>query len=210
MGPYGTLWRHRFDHILKILKFRGYHRIPHNKIILIAKSLLFITFYWQVVNILPFWDPQKTLWRHKLDQNLEIWKLWLHHRIPHGEIILIAKFHLFIPFYWWIINIWPFLGYLGSLGDTVTSQMGPKFKIWKFWLHHRIPHDEISLIAKFHIFIPFYWRVINIWPFWGYLGSLGEPVTSQMGQNGKTKIVNIFFLFPYGLSIPKMYNTTFY
>jgi hypothetical protein len=87
----------------------------------LEKLLTFGTF-WGILG------PQRTLWRHRWIQISKHLRFWLHHPIPHDESSVNGKFQLLTPFPWEVINIWPFLGYFGCPGDTVTSQVDPNFE----------------------------------------------------------------------------------
>jgi hypothetical protein len=139
----------------------------------LQKLLTFDTFW-------GIFGTHGTMWRHRWVQISKIMRFWLHHRIPHDECSLNANVLLFIPSPWEVINIWPFLVYFGSPWALWRDRWVQISKILRFWLHHRIPHEKSSVNAKFQLFIPFPWKVINIWSFLGYFVSPGDTVTLQV------------------------------
>ena len=41
-------------------------------------------------------------------------------------------------------------------------------------LYTYVPHDQISVMAKFQLSFTFPWKVIKFWPFWWYCGALWD------------------------------------
>ena len=126
------------------------------------------------------------MWRERWVQISKILRFWLQNRIPHDDSSLNAKFWLFIQSLWEVMNIWHVTSKLGSNFENFTiltaESNSPRRKCSNCQISTcHFPHDESAQIAKFQLVIRFLWEVMDIWPFWGYFGSPGDLVTSQMG-----------------------------
>ena len=100
-----------------------------------------------------------------------------HHWFFHANISLNAMFQLFIPISGGIINIWPVLDIFGSQGNPVTSYHRINFQnISKNGNRHWIPHAKINPHAKFLLFIPSSWGIMNILPILDKFGPHGWTV----------------------------------
>ena len=147
-------------------------RAPSNclpKICLTANLPLPSPFSSEVINTWHFIGRRGTWWRQMGYLVLKLMWVGVHHRIPQHIISLNANFQFLNTFSSKVINPWHFLARRGTLWRHRWYLV---LKMLLVWVHHRIPHLNISLKVNLQPPIPFSSKVINTWHFLELRGTL--------------------------------------